>query len=128
MSMAHSLESRVPYLDREVFAAARQLPAGYKQNGQISKYMFREMTRRHLPEASAERKKLGFPVPLETFLSSDMGTKALDRAFSSPAAEKYFNKEALAELRSGCGRGRGNTNRKVWAVYAFLTWHEVYFS
>lgn len=127
MSMAHSLESRVPYLDREVFAAARELPAVYKQNGQISKYMFRQMTRRHLPEASAERKKLGFPVPLETFLSSPMGTKALDQAFSSPAAEKYFNKEALVRLREGCGSGRGNTNRKVWAVYAFLTWHKVYF-
>ncbi len=127
MSMAHSLESRVPYLDREVFETARRLPAGYKQNGQISKYMFREMTRRHLPEASAARKKLGFPVPLETFLLSPMGTKALDRAFSSEAAEKYFNKDALEELRRGCGSGRGNTNRKVWAVYAFLTWHEVYF-
>ncbi len=127
MSMAHSLESRVPYLDREVFKTARELPAGYKQNGQISKYMFREMTRRHLPEASAARKKLGFPVPLETFLSSPMGAAALDKAFSSKAAEQYFDKEALEELRRGCGSGRGNTNRKVWAVYAFLTWHEVYF-
>lgn len=128
MSMAHSLESRVPYLDKEVFATARRLPAKYKQNGQISKYMFREMTRRHLPEASAARKKLGFPVPLETFLSSPMGKAALDKAFSSEAAEKYFNKEALEELRQGCGSGRGNTNRKVWAVYAFLTWHQVYFA
>lgn len=128
MSMAHSLESRVPYLDREVFETARRLPAGYKQKGQISKYMFREMARRHLPEASAERKKLGFPVPLETFLSSPEGTKMLDKAFSSPAAEEYFHKEALEELRRGCGSGRGNTNRKIWAVYAFLTWYQVYFS
>lgn len=127
MSMAHSLESRVPYLDREVFAAASRLPAVYKQNGQISKYLFRQMTRRHLPEASAERKKLGFPVPLETFLSSPMGCRALDKAFSSAGAEKYFRRDALEELRRGCGSGRGNTNRKVWAVYAFLTWYEVYF-
>ena len=127
MSMAHSLELRVPYLDREVFEAARCLPANYKQKKQVSKYLFRQVAARHLPAASSSRRKLGFPVPLGHFLTSETGSEAINRAFHSPAAEKFFNREALDELMAGRGFGRGNTNRKLWAVYAFLVWYEIYF-
>lgn len=127
MSMAHSLELRVPYLDREVFRVARCLPAKYKQKGQISKYLFRKVARLHLPEKSSDRKKLGFPVPLGHFLTSEMGEAAVRKAFGSKAAEKFFHREALDELLAGRGFGRGNTNRKLWAVYAFLVWYGIYF-
>lgn len=127
MSMAHSLELRVPYLDREVFQVARRLPPKYKQKGHVSKYLFRKVARRHLPEKSSCRKKLGFPVPLGHFLTSEMGTAALLKAFDSPGAKKFFHREALDELMAGRGFGRGNTNRKLWAVYAFLVWYEIYF-
>lgn len=127
MSMAHSLELRVPYLDREVFEAARYLPAKYKQKKQVSKYLFRQVAARHLPAASSGRRKLGFPVPLGHFLTSKMGTDALEKAFHSPAAEKFFHRAALDELLKGRGCERGNTNRKLWAVYAFLVWYEIYF-
>lgn len=127
MSMAHSLELRVPYLDREVFKTARHLPSKYKQKGQVSKYLFRKVAARHLPSASSERKKLGFPVPLGHFMTSETGSKAILRAFSSPAADKFFNREALEELLEGRGCGRGNTNRKLWAVYSFLVWYEIFF-
>ena len=127
MSMAHSLELRVPYLDREVFRVARCLPAKYKQKGQISKYLFRKVAGLHLPESSAGRKKLGFPVPLGHFLTSEMGRAEVLKTFDSPAAEKFFHREALDELLAGAGFGRGNTNRKLWAVYAFLVWYGIYF-
>ena len=127
MSMAHSLELRVPYLDREVFEAARYLPANYKQKKQVSKYLFRQVAARHLPAASSNRRKLGFPVPLGHFLTSEIGSEAISRAFHSPAAEKFFQREALDELMAGRGCERGNTNRKLWAVYAFLVWYEIYF-
>lgn len=127
MSMAHSLELRVPYLDREVFEAARYLPANYKQKKQVSKYLFRQVAARHLPAASSSRRKLGFPVPLGHFLTSEIGSEAINRAFHSPAAEKFFHREALDELMAGRGCERGNTNRKLWAVYAFLVWYEIYF-
>lgn len=127
MSMAHSLELRVPYLDREVFAVARCLPSKYKQKKQVSKYLFRQAAALHLPDASSQRRKLGFPVPLGHFLTSETGSKAVSQAFRSPAAEKFFNREALDELMAGRGCGRGNTNRKLWAVYAFLVWYEIYF-
>ena len=127
MSMAHSLELRVPYLDREVFEVARHLPAKYKQKGQVSKYLFRKVARRHLPAASSERRKLGFPIPLGHFLTSEASSEAVRKAFDSPAARKFFNREALEELLDGRGCQRGNTNRKLWAVYAFLVWYGIYF-
>ena len=127
MSMAHSLELRVPYLDREVFEVARRLPARYKQKGQVSKYLFRKVARRHLPAASSERRKLGFPIPLGHFLTSETGSEAVRKAFDSPAARKFFNRDALEELLEGAGCQRGNTNRKLWAVYAFLVWYGIYF-
>ncbi len=127
MSMAHSLELRVPYLDREVFEVAKKLPSKYKQKGQVSKYLFRKVARRHLPQPSADRKKLGFPVPLGHFLTSEMGDAAIRKAFDSETAQKFFHREALDELLAGRGCGRGNTNRKLWAVYAFLVWYGIYF-
>ncbi len=127
MSMAHSLELRVPYLDREVFQVARRLPPEYKQKKQVSKYLFRQVAARHLPPVNSNRRKLGFPVPLGHFLTSETGTEAVSRVFHSPAAEKFFNPGALEELWEGRGCGRGNTNRKLWAVYAFLVWYEIYF-
>ncbi|MCI8286432.1 MAG: asparagine synthase (glutamine-hydrolyzing) [Lachnospiraceae bacterium] len=127
MSMAHSLELRVPYLDREVFEIARQLPPKYKQKGQVSKYLFRKVAARHLPATNSNRRKLGFPIPLGHFLTSETGSKIIIQAFSSPAAEKFFNREALDELLEGRGSGRGNTNRKIWAVYSFLVWYDIYF-
>lgn len=128
MSMAHSLELRVPYLDREVFRVAECLPAGYKQKGQVSKYLFRRMAGRHLNGFECQRRKLGFPVPLGSFLTSETGSKIIRETFSSPAAEKFFRREALDELLRERGCGRGNTNRKIWAVYSFLIWYEIYFS
>ena len=56
-----------------------------------------------------------------------MGSKAIEEAFASPAAERFFHREALDELLEGRGCGRGNTNRKLWAVYSFLVWYDIYF-
>ncbi len=128
MSMAHSLELRVPYLDRVVFETARRIPARLKQKGQTSKYIFRRMARRYLPESSARRRKLGFPVPLGSFFTSEAGAAALNEALASPAARRFFHREALLELQNGRGCGRGNSNRKLWAVYAFLVWYGIYFA
>ncbi len=127
MSMAHSLEVRVPYLDRKVFEAARSLPSVCKQKGQVSKELFRQVAARHLPWDTSQRKKLGFPVPLGAFLGSAMGKEKLAEAFSSPAAKKYFQPEALKELLDGKGCGQGRTNYKIWTIYAFLTWYKIYF-
>lgn len=127
MSMAHSLELRVPYLDREVFDLARRLPAAYKQKGQISKYLFRKAAGQHLPSSNSRRRKLGFPVPLGSFLNSPNGSRNIRQAFDSPAAHRFFQPEALQELLERRGCGRFKANRKIWAVYAFLIWYQIYF-
>lgn len=125
MSMAHSLELRVPYLDLPVFEEARRLPASCKQKGQQSKTLFRRVAARHLTGEESSRRKLGFPVPLEAIFASPQGEEELRRVFSSPAAARYFRQEELDRLlRKRKSRGG---NRKVWAVYAFLKWYEIYF-
>ncbi len=146
MSMAHSLELRVPYLDREVFETARRLPADCKQKGQRTKVLFRRVASRHLSGQESRRKKLGFPVPLGEFFASEEGEKELRKVFFSDTAKRFFREEELRRLleEGGAGgfgpgtgehraekSGRGRSNiaaRKVWAVYAFLVWADIYFA
>lgn len=125
MSMAHSLELRVPYLDQKVFETARSLPARYKQKGQVSKYLFRKVARHHLPKQNSKRRKLGFPVPLGSFLHSKIGRRKIEHMFYSPAAEHFFHQETLTKLLTK-PKGRF-TNRKIWAIYTFLVWYHIYF-
>ena len=71
MSMAHSLEVRVPFLDKEVFEVARHIPTKYKVNKENTKYAMRMAAHRYLPDMVAEKKKLGFPVPIRIWLRDD---------------------------------------------------------
>lgn len=71
MSMAHSLEVRVPFLDKEVFNVARTLPTKYKVNKSNTKYAMRKAANQYLPDMVAEKKKLGFPVPIRIWLKDE---------------------------------------------------------
>jgi len=127
MSMAHSLEVRVPFLDREVFETARRLPSDMKQQKRITKYALRKAAVRHLDLATSERQKLGFPVPIRHWMRGEEGYRRLRKAFESPAAEKYFRQEKLFELLEEHKKGQRDNSRKLWTVYAFCEWYQVYF-
>lgn len=71
MSMAHSLEVRVPFLDKEVFNVARTLPTKYKVNKSNTKYAMRKAANQYLPDMVAEKKKFGFPVPIRIWLKDE---------------------------------------------------------
>ena len=86
MSMAHSLELRVPFLDREVWALAAALPAAAKADARTTKIALRRAAARTLPAASAARKKLGFPVPVRDWLRQEPYTSRVRAVFSRPAA------------------------------------------
>lgn len=79
----------------------------------------------HLPKQASRRRKLGFPVPLGSFLRSEDGAKRIEHMFLSAAARKFFREDALQELLHGY-KGR-NANRKIWAIYVFLVWYHIYF-
>lgn len=127
MSMANSLEVRVPFLDKEVFNVARELPTDYRVNRRATKYVFRMASKNYLPEATAVKKKLGFPVPIRVWLKEDKYYNIIKEAFTSPAAEKYFNTDKIMKYLDDHKAGKGDYSRKVWTVYMFLVWHKRFF-
>ena len=127
MSMAHSLEVRVPFLDREVFDVARHIPTKYKVNKQNTKYAMRMAAHRYLPDMVAEKKKLGFPVPIRIWLRDEKYYNVIKKAFHSEAANKYFNTDVLMQYLDEHKEGKADNSRKIWTVYMFLVWYEDFF-
>lgn len=127
MSMAHSLEVRVPFLDRKVFDVARHIPTKYKVNKQNTKYAMRMAAHRYLPDMVAEKKKLGFPVPIRIWLKDEKYYNIIKKAFTSEAAEKYFNTKALVQYLDDHKNGKADNSRKIWTVYMFLVWYDDFF-
>ena len=127
MSMAHSLEVRVPFLDRVVFETARKLPPEFKANKENTKYAMRMAAHRYLPDMVAEKKKLGFPVPIRIWLRDDAFYNKVKEAFLSPAAEEFFNTDKIVKYLDDHKSGKEDNSRKIWTIYMFLVWHKVYF-
>lgn len=126
MSMAHSLELRVPFLDREVWALAAALPAAAKADAHTTKIALRRAAARTLPAASAARKKLGFPVPVRDWLRQEPYTSRVRAVFSRPAAAEFFDPRALHSMLNQHLHG-GDCWRQIWCVYSFLIWYEQFF-
>ena len=128
MSMANSLELRVPFLDKEVFKVASQLPTELRVNKQNTKYALRKAAARHMPETTAEKEKLGFPVPTRVWLKDEKYYNIVKRRFESKTAEKFFNTEALVRWLDRHYSGKEDNSRRVWTVYVFLVWYDIYFN
>ena len=127
MSMAHCLESRVPFLDIKVFNYAKRLPTEYKVTDVATKRAFRIAAKKHIPEKTANKKKLGFPVPIRVWLCEDEYYNKVLSVLTSETAEKYFNTDILVKLMEDHKNGKADNSRRIWTVYVFLVWHKVYF-
>lgn len=127
MSMANSLEVRVPFLDKEVFKVASKLPVKYKVNDENTKFAMRKAAFRHLPQNVADKKKLGFPVPIRVWLRQDKYYNKLKEAFTGETAAKYFKTDKLVNMLDVHKSGKEDLSRKIWTVYIFLVWHKVFF-
>jgi asparagine synthase (glutamine-hydrolysing) len=127
MSMANSLELRVPFLDKEVFKVASKLPTNLRVNKHNTKYAMRQAALRHLPPETAEKKKLGFPVPTRVWLRDERYYNVVKDMFNSETAKKFFNSEMLIEFLDEHFSGKEDNSRKVWTIYIFLVWYEIYF-
>ena len=127
MSMANSLELRVPFLDKEVFKVASSLPSELRVNKQNTKYAMRKAAVRHLPEATAEKEKLGFPVPTRVWLRDEKYYNVVKRKFQGQTAQKFFNTDALIRWLDEHFSGKEDNSRRVWTVYVFLVWYDIYF-
>ncbi len=127
MSAAHSLELRVPFLDKEVMALAARLPSKLRVHPKQSKYALRVAAKGVLPESWANRPKVGFPVPIRDWLREEKYYLLVKRMFSSERAEKFFDKERLLSYLEEHYAGKRNRARYIWTVYVFLIWHQVFF-
>ncbi len=128
MSMANSLELRVPFLDKEVFKVASTLPTSLRVNKENTKYAMRKAAARHLPETTAEKEKLGFPVPTRVWLKDEKYYNIVKAKFKSETAEKFFNTDALVGWLDQHFKGKEDNSRRVWTIYVFLVWYDIYFN
>ena len=127
MSMANSLELRVPFLDKKIMELAEQIPWRYRVSTENTKLAMRQAALRAAPPKTANKKKLGFPVPIRVWLKEDKYYGILKDSFTSPAAEKFFNTDLLVKLLDEHREGKYDNSRKIWTVFIFLQWYAVYF-
>ena len=127
MSMANSLELRVPFLDKEVFKVASKIPTRLRCNKHNTKYAMRKAAARHLPIETAEKEKLGFPVPTRVWLRDEKYYNVVKKKFTGKTAEKFFNTDALVKWLDEHFSGKEDNSRRVWTIYVFLVWYDIYF-
>lgn len=129
MSMANSLEIRVPYLDKKVFEVASNLPTTYRVKKIATKYAFRKAAEKHLPHRISSKKKLGFPVPIKIWLRDKKYYSIIKEAFESDAAQKYFNVDEIIKLlEEHKNNTKCDNSRKIWTIYTFIVWYNQFFN
>lgn len=126
-SMANSLELRVPFLDKKVMEFAATIPLKCRVNTVTTKLALRKAAEKTLPKRTADKDKLGFPVPIRVWLKEDEYYNTVKTAFTSSTAEKYFHTEKLVELLDIHRSGKADVSRKIWTVYTFIVWYEEFF-
>ncbi|MGN0203642.1 MAG: asparagine synthase (glutamine-hydrolyzing) [Coprococcus sp.] len=127
MSMAHSLELRVPYLDREIFDLACTIPTKYRVSKANTKLLFRAAAGKELDPEIAERRKKAFPLPLGEWVRQNKYYEMIRDAFTSDTAYKFFEIDKLVELLDNHRRGKRMCLSKIWIVYSFIIWYDQFF-
>lgn len=127
MTMANSIEGRVPFIDREVFDVASSLPEDYKVTKENTKVALREAAKRDIPNESYKKKKLGFPVPLREWLREEDFYNEVRNTISQDFVSEFFNQEYVLKLLEQHKNHKKDTYRKVWTVYCFIKWYEIFF-
>ena len=127
MSMASSLELRVPFLDREVFALASTLPVSQRVGRRETKIALRAAAARTLPQATAAMPKQGFVTPLAQWLQEEPWHSQVREVLNGERARRFFRTDRLNALLDEHQRGPRSHMKKIWSAYCFLNWHEQYF-
>ncbi len=128
MSMAASLELRVPFLDKEMLAVATAIPSRYRVEKGMTKVALRRAAGKVLPEKSAKMPKIGFITPLNDWLRRDEFYARVRARFGSETAAKYFNQDALLKLLDDHKSGHNGGMKRIFTVYCFLEWYEQFFA
>jgi asparagine synthase (glutamine-hydrolysing) len=125
VTMANSLELRVPFLDTEVFEIASRLPREEKLAGGTTKYALRQALRRIIPPHVLNRRKLGFPVPIRHWLRTEMYEWA--RAIITESqTDEHLDRQAVLALLEQHRSGELDRSRQLWALLVFMLWHGIF--
>jgi asparagine synthase (glutamine-hydrolysing) len=125
MTMANSLELRVPFLDPEVFAIASGLPLSEKIADGTTKYALRRALAEIVPEHVLNRRKLGFPVPIRHWLRDEMFDWARDIVRDSQA-DHLIELSAVGRMLEAHRTGPVDHSRRIWTLLVFLLWHGIF--
>ena len=127
MSMANSLELRVPILDKEVFALASSIPVEYKISHNTTKYALRKAASKRIPEDWYKRRKKGFPVPIIKWFREEKYYNIVKEIFNQDFTKEFFDQNTLLKMLDDHYKGKKNNCRKIWTVYVFLIWYKEFF-
>ena len=132
MGMANSLEVRVPFLDKKVLELAQTLPLAYKVRAPKTKVALRGAAEKVIQSKTAEKKKLGFPIPIRVWLKEERYYNRVKEMFTSEAAKKFFQTDLLVKMLDDHKNGKNlnektDNSRKIWTVYIFLVWYDRFF-
>jgi asparagine synthase (glutamine-hydrolysing) len=127
MTMAHSLELRVPFLDKELFELVRKIPAKYRIADGTTKAIFRKAMKGIVPDSILDRPKLGFPVPLRDWLRGPRAQQMLEQMKAS-GIEGYFNMQEIERMTHQHLTNQADHARKLWVIYIFALWHSTFIS
>lgn len=125
MSMANSLEVRVPFLDVNVYDVAKRIPSSMTIANGTTKSILRKASESFIPEHVLNRKKLGFPVPIRLWLKDEMKEWATAIIKESPT-EHLINKQYVLQMMEDHCADKRDNSRKIWTVLIFMIWHQVF--
>ena len=125
MTMAHSLELRVPFLDIEVAKISSRIPEVFKYKNGTTKYILRKAFESILPKTTANRKKLGFPTPIKQWLKKQP-KEVMDIIKNNPYIQDKFNIEYIEKLENEHIGGKKDNARKIYILLMFALWYNVF--
>ena len=126
MTMANSLELRVPFLDIKIAEFASKLPDRLKFRRRVPKYLLRESVKAIVPEDTRNRKKLGFPIPIRRWMTRER-SDIYNRIISNIYIQKNFNAIQIEELIKEHIENRKDNSRKIYLLLLLAIWHEIFF-
>ncbi|MEG8178004.1 asparagine synthase (glutamine-hydrolyzing) [Nocardia terpenica] len=126
MTMANSLELRVPFLDPEVFRIAEQLPYEQKLTKETTKYALRKALETIVPPHVLHRPKLGFPVPLRHWLRGPELYDWAAQQIAESQTDHLLDKSAIKAMLESHRQGPTDHSRRLWTLLIFMIWHGIF--
>ena len=127
MTMATSVELRVPFLDHKFVEFAASIPSKLKISGKINKYIFKKAMEGILPNTIIYRKKRGFPIPINQWFGSDLNKQAADILLDRSSIQRgYFNEVYLAQMLQQQKDGKADYSRRIFSLLVLELWHQIF--